>query len=458
MTQAAPRRNQRRQKKRRPKPTSRDILAGLFMAAWICVLMQGALRKWIFPGVTVLYLIQDVPLLIAYIYAFRKGLVWGGKVAWTCIVLAIVVSIQTMLQFIMGDLTLRMGVIGLHHYIFYLPILFLAPVCYNHKHRLRFLRWNLLIILPMAMIAALQSRAPKGAWINRTSAGDDTAFGLEGDVVRASGTFNFSMTYDIWCGMAVALVLGEWLIPPGERSFKSKALLLVCTLGAVLATLVSGARSAVALAAMGFLGGLAAVVVTRNFRLILRFTSLLILVPVLGTIAYMVAPGSLQGVLDRFTAEGTEQNLTARITHGFVGFATEPKFSLLGAGTGYGIPAANPTAGTSFAIILSEHDTIRIVQELGTFTGSAVVLARYAAGVLLLFAAFKCLSMTRGHSFPHAVPLAFAVAPTLMIGEVIRSAPVIATQAFFCVALVAGAILFRREPLDAAPVQLSEMR
>ncbi len=425
------------------------------MASWICVLMQGALRKWVLPGVNILYLVQDVPLLFAYVYALWKGLVWGGKVAWTCIVISIVLSIQAMLQLIAGDLTMRMAVIGLHHYIFYLPILFLAPVCYNFKHRLQFVRWNLLIIIPMALIGTLQSRAPKGAWINRTSAGDDTAFGVTGDVVRASGTFNFAQTYDIWCGMAIALVLGEWLLAPEHRSFKSKALLLVCTLSAVLATLVSGARSAVALAVLGFLGGLAAVVVTRNFKLIVRFAAVLFMVPFLAGVAYVAAPKSLQGVLDRFTAEGTEQNLIDRISYGFVGFAIEPKFSFLGKGAGFGIPAANPSLGASVTIILSEHETIRIVQEFGTFTGTALVLTRYVGGFLVVLAGFKCLKLPGRHSFPHAVPLAFVVAPTLMVGELARSAPVIATQIFFCIALISSAILFRREPLDTGPAQLS---
>src|ERR1700722_20715324 len=110
-------------KRRRAKQTPRDFLANLFMAAWILVLLQGALRKWAFQGANFLYLIQDVPLILAYVYAFWKGLVWGGKLAWTMIVIAIVLSIQTMLQLIFADLTSRTALIGLHHYIFYLPIL-----------------------------------------------------------------------------------------------------------------------------------------------------------------------------------------------------------------------------------------------------------------------------------------------------------------------------------------------
>jgi hypothetical protein len=441
---------------RREKQTPRDWLAHLFMAAWLCVLLQGALRKWIFPGANIFYLIQDVPLLFAYIYALSKGLVWGGKVAWTCVAVAIVLSIQAMLQIIFVDLGLRTAVVGLHHYIFYLPILFLAPVCYNFKHRLRFIRWNLLIIIPMALIAALQSRAPRAAWINRTSAGDEGGFDLVGDTVRATGTFNFTLTYSLWCGIAVALVLGEWLLPPQRRSFQSKSLLLVCTLSAVLATMVSGSRSAVALAALGFLGGFAAVIATRNVKHIARFAVILVSLPIIAVISYYAAPVSFNAVVDRFSGDYYQQELSFRVQTMFIGFVTVPPYSPLGVGIGYGIPAANPHAATG--ILLSEHETIRMVMELGSFTGTGLVVLRYVAGIALVFFSFKCLTLPRGHSLPHAVPLAFAAAPFLVIAEVVRSAPVLATQTFFVIALILSAVLYRQEPLESGPVQFSETR
>jgi hypothetical protein len=453
MTQAAP-----RTKKRRERQTPRDVLAHLFTAAWVCVLLQGALRKWVFPGVTVLYLIQDLPLLLAYVFALWKGLVWSGRLAWTCIVLAIALSIQTMLQIIFVDLKMRTAVVGLHHYIFYLPILFLAPVCFNAKHRRRFIRWNMLVIVPMALLAALQSRAPKAAWINKTSAGDETGFGLADDVVRATGTFNFTLTYSIWCGFAVGLVVGEWLQPPERRSFQSKIILLLCTLSAAVGTMVSGSRTAVALAGLGFVGGFASVVVTRNVKLIVRFGAILVLLPVVVVAAYFAAPKSFNALMDRFSGEGYQEEISARLEHMFLGFLTVPKYSPLGVGIGYGIPAANPAAGAASGILLSEHETIRIVQELGSFTGTGLVILRYGAGIALIFAGFKGLLLRRRHSFPHAVPLAFAFMPLVMVGEVVRSAPVVASETFFAIALVLSAYLFREEPLDPGPVQLSKTR
>ena len=438
--------------------TNRDILAWIFLSAWVCVLMQGALRKWAFPSVNVIYLIQDVPLLAAYFFAVWKGLVWQGKLAWLCTVIAIVLSIETLVQVIFIDLSARTAVVGLHHYIFYLPILFIAPVSFNAKHRLRFVRWNLLFIIPMSVLAALQSRAPKGAWINKTSAGDETGFGIADDTVRATGTFNFTLTYSIWCGFAVGLVLGEWLLPPERRAFKSKILLLVCTMSALLATLVSGSRTAVMLAALGFVGGFASVVITRNVRLIVRFGLVLVLLPILTAIAYVVVPKSFNAVIERFSGEEYQEDMLKRIDHMIVGFVSVPEFSYLGKGIGYGIPAANPAAGAATGILLSEHETIRTVQELGSFIGPALVLLRYAMSFVIISFGFKALLLKRNHSFPHAVPLAFSAVPIFMIGELVRSAPVISSQIFFVIALILSAVLFRDEPLTAGPVSMPKMR
>jgi hypothetical protein len=443
--------------KERTRQTKRDVLAHLFMATWLLVLLQGALRKWFFPGSGALYLIQDVPLTLAYIFAFSKGLFWQGKLAWMTVLISSVLALQATLQVIFGNLQLRTAIIGLHQYVYYLPLLFITPVCFNWKHRRRFIRWNMLIIVPMALIAALQSRAPKGAWINRTSSGEDTGLGgLSGEHVRATGTFNFTASYSIWCGFAVGLVMGEWLLAPERRSFQSKAMLIICTMSAIVATLVSGSRTAVMLAVLAFLGGFAAVVVTRNVKLIVRFSAVIILLPMLIIVAYFAAPANFNAVVDRFSGEEHQQNIEQRIDKMFTAFTWAPGYSALGAGIGVGIPAANPGGGVEFT--LSESETIRTVQEMGTYTGTILVLLRYVAGILLLLTAFRALRMPLGHNLPHAVPLAFAAAPTIMIGDLTHSAPVTATQAYFWSALILGALLFRREPVPPSTFPLSKKR
>jgi len=438
---------------------SLDTLATIFIAAWVTVLLQGALRKWVFPGVTVVYLIQDVPLAIAYVYALRKNIIWAGKLAALCTGIAVLLSIQTLLQIILIDHSPIVAMIGLHHYIFYLPMLFLIPPCMTPHNIQRFLRLNLWVNIPMGLLAVLQAASPRAAWVNRTVTGDENAFQIGGsDAVRAMGTFSFTLMFSVWCGIAVALVIGEWLLPPARRAYQSRFLLLASTTGAAVATMVSGSRSAIALAAFSFFGGLAAVLVTRNHALLVRFAAIAFLVPVLGLLSFVVAPKSFQATLDRLSGSGYQGEMVTRVVAMSVGFLTEPSFSPLGLGIGDGIRAASVGSASAYGVSLSEYDSTRIVQELGTFTGGFLVLLRYGATIVLIFAGFKALLLPHLHSFPHAVPLAFTLASTLMTGDIVRAAPGIATQSYFCIALICGAILSSQQSRQRKILESFQMR
>jgi hypothetical protein len=424
-----------------------DTLATIFLTAWVTVLLQGALRKWVFPGATIVYLVQDVPLAIAYAYALRKNILWTGRLAGLCACITALLFVQAMLQIIFIDHNPLVAMIGLHHYIFYLPMLFFIPPCMTPHNVRRFLRLNLWINIPMGLLATLQAVSPRGAWVNRTVAGDDMAFQVGGsDAVRAMGTFSFTLMFSIWCGIAVALVIGEWLLPPSRRAYQSRSLLLASTASAAVATMVSGSRTAVFLAAAAFVGAIAAVIVTRNYAHLLRFGAILILLPMLGLLSYLLAPKSFDANLQRFTDPGNQGEMRQRALNMTVGFLAEPKFSTLGMGIGIGIQAASVGSANAYSVSLSEYDSTRIVEELGTFTGVFLVLLRYFAGFVLISAGFKALLLPHPYSFPQAVPLAFTVTPTLMIGDIVRTAPGIATQAYFCIALICGAILTSRQP------------
>jgi hypothetical protein len=424
----------------------------MFMAGWICVLLQGALRKWAFPSLAKpLYLVQDVPLIIAYGYAVLKGHIWAGKVALGCCLVALLLSMQTLAQLIFVDLQLKTAIIGLHQYIYYLPILFLFPMCLKHKEMRRFIRWNLLIIIPMGVLGTVQSRSGKSAWINRTAAGDETAFSIAGSTaIRATGTFNFTQSYSIWCGIAAALVIGEWILPPEKRSFKSRLLLIAFSISASMATMVSGSRTAILLGAGAFFGGLVAALLQRDQKLILRFVGIVLAMPVVAGLAYLLAPDAFTGNLNRLSHPENQREMSTRIEQLTVGFLSEPEFSFLGKGIGTGIQAASSSSTDPYSVKLSEWDNIRGVQELGTFAGIALVMTRYLAALLVIAAAVRAQLQRPG--FAYALPIAFTVAPTLAIGDMWRTAPMVATQVFYFMALICGAILYRRESQSIAPL------
>jgi hypothetical protein len=296
----------------------------------------------------------------------------------------------------------------------------------------------------MALIATIQSRSSDSAWINRTSAGDNTAYAVGGsDVFRATGTFNFTLPYSIWCGLVVALVIGEWMQPQDQRSFKSSALLMACTISAGLATAVSGSRTAYLLAACALIGGFIAAIVTGNRKYIIRLLAIVILLPLMGSLALVLSPSSYIGNENRFKGEDSQQQMVSRVEGMIVGFVTEPDFSLLGVGIGKGIQAGQVGNGDEYSVELSEMDTIRGVQELGTFTGVALVIIRYVGAPVIFFLGIRALKQKP--SITYSMPLALSTIPTFVLGDIWRVAPSIATLAYYSIAIIIGAVVFRRD-------------
>jgi hypothetical protein len=456
----------RRREKIEERFASLDSLAFYFTIAWVVILIQGAIRKWMFPNYGIFYLVQDVPIAFAYFYALRKGIVWVGGVMYFSVFLSLILFIQSFLQVIFIRYNILTVMVALHHYIFYIPMLFLIPACMTRKNVRKFLRFNLCVIIPMSLLAFAQALSPRGAWINRTAAGDEIgqAFSVNGVIARSSGTFNFTLPFSVWCGVATALVIGEWLLPPERRSFRSTAFLIANSIAITVATTTSGSRTAVFLAAGAFVGGFISVLLTRNVINMVRFSAVIVAVPVFLLIAYVVAPENIMALGQRFTDEGVQEEMTSRLEQMTVGFILEPSFSLLGHGMGAGIPAAESTtrylsndAFWSFQEpYISEWDNIRSVQGLGSVVGVFVVFARYGASIIVLIAAYKALKLPGAESWPHALPIAFTIIPTLAIGDMIHSAPIQAPQVYYCAALICSALLYRREQYASAPLPLME--
>lgn len=457
-----------RREKLRDRLASLDTLASLFMFSWVIILLQGAIRKWLVPGFSAAYFLEDIPILVAYIYAMYKGIVWIGGVLYFVVGISLMLCLQALMQVIIIHYNFISALVALHHYIFYLPMLFLLPACMTRNNIRKFLRLNLVIIIPMTLIALVQSVSPRNAWINQTAAGDEIgrAFGVSLDIARTSGTFNFTLPFSIWCGIAAAMVVGEWLQPPERRSLRSRTLLLIISLCIALSTITSGSRTAIFLVILALLGAMAATLVLGNAKVTVRIAAILLSIPFLGAVAYLVAPASIDALEGRFTQAGAGEEMSTRVLTMTVGFLLYPDFDLLGHGIGLGIPAAE--VGAKFmpndafwrvgSPYISEWDNIRAVQSLGNIVGIIVVLARYGAGILLFMASFRALLLPRSQSWPHAVPLAFTLLPTLMIGDMVHSAPIDAPQMYYCTAIILSSFLYRQESFSYTQLSQLETR
>ena len=414
-------------------------MARLYFASFWAILFTGAIRKWMAPGTSILYLLQDVPIGAAYLYGLWKGFFDRGYLLLSIALLSTIILLQGLAQIIISGLDVFVAFVGFHNYLFYLPMLLVFPLCLTEKYRRDFVRWNLLFSIPMCLLAIAQAMSPKSAFINQSTGGD--AFGVPGaDVARVTGTFNFVAFYNIWVGMAVALCMGEWLLPKARRVIGRPWLLILCTLTVNLCHLVSASRGAIALAAIGVLGAMVGAIILGSSRAILAIGGIFVLLPVAAGMTYLISPAEFNIVVVRFTGEGVKADLTDRVEEGLVGFATVPKFSLIGAGIGMGVDASHVgNAETyNFTYDLSEQDTIRNVMELGTPVGLLFVLTRLA---FIYGVVFLSIQMVRNGTSPHVLPLSFVLlAQTYQ--DLTRAATMTATQVMIGYAFILGAYYY----------------
>ena len=417
--------------------TAARVMARFFFATFWTIVFTGAIRKWVFPGVSAFYLLQDVPITMAYAYALWTGFFSRGYLTLSLILFSTVITLQALAQVIIPELSPLVAAVGLHHYLYYLPMLIVFPICLTEKHRRNFIFWNLLLSIPMCFLALAQIAAPKSSWLNRSSQGE--GFGVSGsEVARVMGTFNFALFYGIWVAIAVSLCLGEWLLPRERRTIQNRWLLVACTFAANLCHLVSASRLVIVLSALALVGAMIAAVILRSGRAMLAMAGVCIIVPLAAGATFIASPSEFNVVKERFTGAGYQSENQNRVIDAIIGFVVYPKFDMMGAGVGMGVDAAH--AGNAdaynFTYQLAEQDLTRNVMELGSLVGLFYAIVRVGFGFGMIFLA---MYIVRSGSTPHVLPLAVFLIAQTYLGDLTRNATMTSTQVMVGYAFILGA-------------------
>lgn len=420
------------------RPQTRRM-ARLFFATFWLIIFTGAIRKWVFPNLTALYLLQDVPITMAYIYALVTGLYARSLVLIGICILSVILVLQALLQIILIGLSPFTAAVGLHHYLYYLPMLIVFSVILDAKNRRDFIRWNLLLAIPMSVLGLAQSLSPSTAFVNRSSAGGAMII-PEGGISRGTGTFNFTAFYALWLGLAFALCVGEWLQPQGKRNIQNRLLLFSCTAALLIATLVSAERTAIGLMMVALVGGAIAAGLLGSTRPLVAISLILVLLPVGAGVTALISPAEFTSITNRITDSDNISDTKVRIRDMIIGFL-EVDFNPIGAGIGMGVDAAHvgETGGYDATYNLSEMDITRTVMELGTFVGLLYAFVRigFFAGMLLL-----AVYLVRKRCSPHVLPLALVLFVTGYGGDMTRNSTMTSTQLMLGCAFILGVFYF----------------
>lgn len=377
-----------------------SIPGKIFLTVIYCVVLEGALRKWLTPALTIpLVLLRDSLAVLAVIVALRRGTLnfrsKGPQVLalWTALVL-----LWSTLQAVVIGSPAALMLIGWRFWLLYLWFAVAIAASLTERDLVLAKRHLLFLLLAHVPLVLVQHFLPPGAFLNRQIDGDEeSVFRVAGDIVRTTGTFSFTAGFTCFLAVVTPLVFALFDGSAGKQGLVRRRTVFLGGLAA--ATLVSGSRSSlVFFAAVAGVYMLFALVSKRRSNL--RATVLMVVFALVTGAAFSVLfDRAIEASRERFEVAGENENVSQRVQAIFFG---EPgvydRFTYMGYGLGVGSNFAGAVSGGERTFLLAETEAGRTLLE-GGLLGLALAGMKILVLTAGLFNAFRCLRKT-GHMTP----------------------------------------------------------
>lgn len=222
--------------------------------AFVMVLFEGAIRKWLLPGAQELaYFAKDMFLIGAYFRFFFSPDMdirsWKIKAPAGAIILCCALLSFSALNPNIGSVLL--GIYGIKIYVFYIPLAFMIPYLFRTREELlNNLFWYAMLAVPICLLGIAQFAAPGYSALNVMASGDEgITMGWADAKIRVTGTFSFITGHTTFVCVFFALHLALLL----NKLPKWKWVSLTCSLPLLVAnSFMSGSRSSIL--ALGLIG------------------------------------------------------------------------------------------------------------------------------------------------------------------------------------------------------------
>lgn len=369
------------------------FLRSLIWLYFILLLIEGALRKWVFTGLSdVLLVIRDPIVLWIYLVAFTKRCFPINPFLIALIGIAFLAVLGAMCSEYMQPMIIAYG---LRANFLHIPLIFVMPMALERPDIEKFGRFILWVSLGMTLLMVLQFYSPLTAKININPGG--TIGGITGAKgrFRPTGTFSFITGIACFYPLVTAFVLQRFL----SRAKVYSWLTIIFTMSLVLAVPISISRQM--LFACLFVGILAiptAWWVQGNFRLMRR----LLILGGLGIFLLMMVPvfsDGLETFAERWAhaTSDAEGGVETAIFGRMLSYILEPfetmfQVPFLGYGIGMGSNAGAKILTGSVGFLMGEGEWGRIIMEMGPLIGSMYIIFRI---ILSSFIGLRAMRATR---------------------------------------------------------------
>ena len=370
-----------------------DLIKKAIWAYFFLLFFEGALRKWVLPGLATPLLVIRDPIALWVIYQVWQRGIFPRSPYLNGMVVIGVLSIFTALFF--GHGNLPVAIYGARILLIHFPFMFAMGRILEREDVIKMGKVLLYISIPMALLIAMQFYSPQGAWVNRGIGGDMEGAGFSGAMGfrRPPGTFSFTNGNSLFFNFVACFVIYFWLNP----KYINKIVLIAASGAVMMAIPLSISRGL--FFSIGIALVFAVIGAVRNAKYtgkiigagMVLFLALAVLsqmeffqtATAAFTNRFEVAndsEGGLQGVLgDRYLG-GMVTALKSATDQSFFGF---------GVGMGTNVGSLLLTGGKTF--LISEGEWGRVVGELGAVMGLGVIFIRLGLAFKFTILAFKKL-------------------------------------------------------------------
>ena len=348
-------------------------------AYFILLILEGALRKWILPGLaTPLLIIRDPIALWIVLVSWKEDLI-KFNIYLAGIVMIGVVGFFTAI--FLGHGNLFVALFGARMLLLHFPLIFIIGRIFDKEDVIQMGKVILWMSIPMAFLIVLQFYSPQSAWVNRGVGGDLNGAGFNGGALgyyRPPGTFSFTNGNTFFYSLVASFVFYFWIDPKKINRF----LLIMSSISLFAAIPISISRSLFFQVAISLFFAIIALVRNPKYlgRLFIAAVSCVVVLILLQKVPFFST--AIEAFSVRFTNAsdyegGLRGTLVDRFLGGMLGSTTDLRtIPFFGYGLGMGTNVGSQLLTGNVGFLIAEEEWPRIIGELGLLLGILIILIR----------------------------------------------------------------------------------
>lgn len=383
-----------------PQNTPHKLLKQGIWLYFLLILFEGALRKWVLPGMATPLLLVREPVAVALIFISWKNCLLPRNLYLSGIVFIGIIGVFTAVFF--GHGNFYVAIYGARILLLHFPLIFVIGSIFDQEDVLRIGKAMLWIAVPMVIIIGLQFYSPQSAWINRGIGGDTEGGGFSGAMgfYRPPGTFSFTNGNSLFWSFLAPFVIYFWL----EKKGIYKLLLIAASVALLFSIPLSISRTLLFFVAISVLFALMAT--SRKPEYFGKIAA--VVLGCLVLLAVLLQTSSFGTATEAFTSRyetanetegGLEGVFLDRFLGGLIGaFTSSVELPFFGHGLGMGTNVGSMLLTGSAEFLIAEGEWGRVIGESGQLLGIIVVFLRIGLTVRLTAASYQ--ELVRGNLLP----------------------------------------------------------